>query len=368
MKTLVTRFVLLGCFLLSAVASPAQEKKTPTLRDAVIGIAGSVHDAKIPVFTAPELKPISDKLPAAFKRSGPESVADLKAIQDHVAKVVEQVSPAVVCVRVGSSTGSGVIVSKDGYILTAGHVSGKPDRDVVIIFHNRTKSAKGKTLGGNHGIDSGMIKITDDPPEGGWPVADMGDSATLEKGDWCMVIAHPGGFKRGRTPPVRLGRLLSKNDSTLTTDCILVGGDSGGPLFDMHGRVVGINSRIAIPLTANMHVPVNPFRDNWGKIAKNEVWGGKLGGATGKLGIPDIGVKTDRNADGCVIASVTAGSPAEKAGLKANDLILKVDSREVPTRADLQKLLQSHKAGDQVTVEIRRGEETLTLKIEIGKR
>src|SRR5205823_2347272 len=150
-------------------------------------------------------------------------------------KLVEKVSPTVVSVRIGASSGSGVIVSKDGYVLTAGHVSGTPNRDVTIYFHGG-KTAKGKTLGGNHGIDSGLIKITSD---GDWPCAEMGDSAAVNKGDWCMVVAHPGGFKPGRTPPLRLGRML-KNDidkATLTTDCVLVGGDSGGPLFDMHGRV-----------------------------------------------------------------------------------------------------------------------------------
>src|ERR1019366_5408007 len=122
-------------------------------------ISVSAQDVK-----GPELKPLTDKLPAAFGKISPESVADLKAIQEHVAKVVEQVSPTVVSVRVGGSFGSGVIVSKDGYVLTAGHVSGAPGRDVVIHFHNKKGTAKGKTLGGNHGIDSGMIKITDTAP------------------------------------------------------------------------------------------------------------------------------------------------------------------------------------------------------------
>jgi serine protease Do len=281
--------------------------------------------------------------------------------------LVEKLSPAVVSVRVGGSSGSGVIVSKDGWVLTAGHVSGTANRDVAIYFANG-KTAKGKTSGGNHGIDSGLIKITSD---GDWPCADMGDSANLQKGDWCMVIAHHGGFKPGRTPPVRLGRILNNDvkKSTITTDAVLVGGDSGGPLFDMHGRVIGINSRIGTPLTSNMHVSVSPFRDEWGKIAGGETWG-KLGGGKGGFGKGALylGLQTDPDAEGCVVLSVEKGGPAEKAGVKVKDIIKKLDDTEITNRFMLNKLVNAKKAGETVTLEILRGDEKLNLKVEITKR
>jgi serine protease Do len=322
-----------------------------------------------PVFVAPSLKALADKLPAAFYKKTPESVEELKAIQDHVAAIVEKVMPAVVSVRVGQASGSGVIVSKDGYILTAGHVSGKPDRDVVIYFHNSKKTLKGKTLGGNHGIDTGMIKITD---EDEYPYVEMGDSASLKTDDWCMVIAHHGGFKNGRTPPVRLGRIL-KNDekrATITTDAVLVGGDSGGPLFDMHGRVIGINSRIGNSLAANMHVSVNPFREGWDKLAKGEVWGGKLGGGGfggARAGVY-LGVTTELREDKAVVTAVEPNSPADKAGFKVNDVILRFDDKDVGGPLALYNLVQARKAGEQVTVEVRRGDENLRVRVEIGKR
>lgn len=349
-------------------ASPlaAQDAKLPALARGVTGFA-SAPELKRIVYKAPALKPLTDQLPAAFDKKTPESVEDLKAIQDHVAAVVEKVSPAVVSVRVGASSGSGVIVTKDGFILTAGHVSGTPGRDVTIYFHNG-KTAKGKTLGGNHGIDSGMIKITTESDD--WPHVEMGDSAVMKPGHWCMVIAHPGGFKPGRTPPVRLGRVLNNDTAkaTLTTDCILVGGDSGGPIFDMHGRVIGINSRINTPVTANMHVTVNPFRDDWNKIAHSEVYGGKLGGGGFAKGGPYLGVQNMQKDDGCHITVVTPGSPAEKAGLKANDIIVKFDGKAVTADNPLPKWIAMKKAGDTVTLEIRRGDETISLKVEMGKR
>lgn len=314
-------------------------------------------------FKPPELKPLEQKLPEYFFKKSPESVEELKAIQDHVAQLVEKVSPAVVSVRVGAAFGSGVIVSKDGYILTAGHVSGAPGRDVVVYLHNG-KTTKGKTLGGNHGIDSGLIKIT---TVGEWPTAEMGDSSQLKPGHWCMVVAHHGGYKPGRTPPVRLGRVLNNNSTTLTTDAVLVGGDSGGPIFDMHGRVIGINSRIGQSLAANMHVPVNPFRDDWNKLAQGEVWG-KLGIGGPPKGGPFLGIQMEAKRDQVIIKPVTPNSPAEKAGLKVEDIVLKFETTEITEPMALSKLIQARKAGDQVLLEIRRGEETLKLKVEIGKR
>jgi serine protease Do len=314
--------------------------------------------AQDPEFKAPALKPAAEKLPEYFSKKTPGSVEELKAIQDHVAKIVDQVMPAVVSVRVGQAFGSGVIVSKDGYVLTAGHVSGAPDRDVTVYFHDG-KTVKGKTLGGNHGIDSGMIKILD---RDDLPFVEMADSAALKPGDWCLVIAHHGGYKKGRTPPVRLGRVLNNDEkrATITTDAVLVGGDSGGPLFDMHGRVIGINSRIGNSLAANMHVSVNPFRDDWDKIAKGEVLGGK--------NTPYIGIEMDTKDNHVLITAVTPKSPAEKAGLKANDLVLKFDDKEVDGPNGLATLVRSKKAGDRVVIEVRRGDEVLNLRVEIGKR
>ena len=332
--------------------------------DSLVEFSRATQDAKIPVFKAPPLKPLTGKLPAVFDKQAPENVDDLKAMQDHLAMLVEKISPAVVSVRVGASSGSGVIVTKDGYILTAGHVSGAPGRDVTIYFHTG-KTAKGKTLGGNHGIDSGMIKIT---TEGDWPFAEMGDSTTLKNGNWCMVCAHPGGFKPGRSPPVRLGRMLKVSDSTLTTDCVLVGGDSGGPLFDMHGRVIGINSRIGQSLAANMHVPVHPFREHWDKIAKAEVFGGKLGGGGFAKGGPFLGVLNEPKDGGCLVTGVTPGSPAEKAGIKVNDLIYKFGDKEINATTTLPDLIKTKKAGDTVVLQIQRGDEKLSLTVEIGKR
>ena len=212
-------------------------------------------------------------LPSVFAKEQPESVDDLKTIEVHVQGLLGKITPAVVGVRLGAAQGSGVIVSKDGFVLTAGHVSGEPGRDAIIVLPDG-KQLKAKTLGKNGGIDSGMIKISG---EGEYPFVEMGKSEDLKKGTWVMAIGHPGGFRPNRTPVLRVGRVLSTSPFLIRTDCTLVGGDSGGPLFDMNGRVIGIHSRIGGSISENIHVPIKTYRETWDKLAKGESWGGTLG-------------------------------------------------------------------------------------------
>lgn len=209
--------------------------------------------------------------------AAPNSIDDLRAIERKVDAVLKQVMPAVVGVRVGASQGSAVIVSSDGFVLTAGHVVGKPNQDVTFIFADG-KTAKGKTLGMNTEVDAGMMKITSDAPEGGWPHVEMGDSEHLPEGAWVVAMGHPLGYTKGRPPVVRLGRVLRNHDTVIRTDCPLVAGDSGGPVFDLEGKVVAINSRIAGSTSMNYHVPVNLFRNGWDRLAKGDVWSDALPG------------------------------------------------------------------------------------------
>jgi serine protease Do len=207
-------------------------------------------------------------VPPPVLKQVPETVDDLRALEKQVQAVVARVQAATVGVSVGPAQGSGVII-KDGYVLTAGHVSGKPGRDVTIRLPDGRK-LKGKTLGNNAGIDSGLIKILD---KGTFPTVEMGKSADLKKGDWIISIGHPGGFRATRTPVVRLGRVLSVTGEAVLTDCTLVGGDSGGPLFDLKGRVVGIHSRIGFFITQNYHVPVETYVTTFERLVNGESWG-----------------------------------------------------------------------------------------------
>lgn len=310
------------------------------------------------VFGLAFLAPLyAESRPAAFDKPVPQSVQDLRVIQERVKKVVAKVTPATVGIRWGNSAGSGVVVSKDGYVLTAGHISGEPDRTVTVIFPDG-KRVKAKTLGSKRDIDSGMLQITE---KGDWPFVEMGNSAKLKKGDWCLALGHPDGFKPGRSPVLRLGRVLNRSERVVRTDCALVGGDSGGPLFDLDGKVIGIHSRIGSGLTFNIHVPVDTYRTTWDRLVKGEVWGG---GFTG----PYIGVHLNPDAKECQISEVEKGSPAEKAGLQADDIVLRCDKKKIADLEDLIALIRKHKPGDELPLEVRRGTEVINLKVVVGKR
>jgi serine protease Do len=306
--------------------------------------------------------PARAEQPAALAKPTPESLDDLKAIQQQLHKVLAKVIPCTVGVQVGGASGSGVIVSADGYVLTAGHVSGKPDQECLLIFHDGRR-VKGKTLGQNKGIDSGLIKITE---EGTWPFCEMGQCGPLGKGTWCVSVGHPGGYIKGRTPVVRLGRILELDKSVLRTDCTLVGGDSGGPLFDMDGKVIGIHSRIGGRITDNFHVPVDTYRETWDRLAKGESWGGfdLFGGGPQ----PFVGLRFDLDAKECKVTRVSEGSPAEKAGLKVGDIVLKFGNDKPDGPEELLKWIRGKKPGDEVALEVQRDKEVIKLKLVVGRR
>jgi serine protease Do len=323
------------------------------------------RDSKPSDKTAPADKPAAKALvvPAVFDKAAPENVDDLRAIEQHVKKVLEKVTPATVGLRIGAAAGSGVIIDAEGHVLTAGHVSGEPGRPVEILLADGRR-LKGKTLGNNKGIDSGLVEITD---KGKYPFVEMGDSAVVKPGQWALAVGHPGGYRPGRSAVVRLGRVLIASSSLIRTDNTLVGGDSGGPLFDMQGKVIGIHSRIGFSISDNMHVPVNTYRETWDRLAKGESWGG-WSFSFGRSPAPWLGVQIDKDSKDCKVAGVTEDSPAEKAGFQIDDVILKFDGKAVPGFDDLEKAVKGKKPGDEVKVEVRRGDQTITLKVKLEKR
>ncbi len=329
------------------------------------------------VLFSPLVAPAAEATWTPTRATSPKDLGELKALQDRVTDVLAKVTPATVGLLTKGSAqpgmlgaGSGVIVKDTGLILTAAHVIGDPGLPVVVVLADGTR-VKGKTLGVNPLVDSGMVQITDPPPEGAtwdgaadgkWPFAELGVSKTVKAGQWLIALGHPGGPKLGRPPAVRVGRMIDyfQKESAVRTDCPLVGGDSGGPLFDLSGKVVGIHSRIGSLLDHNMHVATEFYQDEWESLARGLI--------TGVVGRAVLGVTLANSTDELTVREVATGGPAELAGLKAGDVILSYDGEAVHSKDDLAHLLHKSIPTSDVEIEVRRGSAVKTVTVTLGTR
>lgn len=300
---------------------------------------------------------VSRNLSRIFSGSVPKTTKDLQAMESHVQKLARKITKATVHLRLGPAHGSGVIVSPDGYVLTAAHVAGSPGKRATIIFSDG-RVARGKSLGLHFKLDAGMIKIDNDDGKT-WPHLKMGEPQDLSTGQWCAATGHPGGYEPGRSPVFRLGRILAHgSDKLIRTDCQLIGGDSGGPLVDMYGEVIGVHSRIGSNLANNQHVPISAYLDHWDQLVSGETLG---------LGKPWMGVRPF-GSNSTRVSEIVADSPAEKAGLREGDLITHFDGQEITTFAELVDLVRLQKPGDRVGLRIRRDGKTIQKRVTLGQR
>ncbi len=307
---------------------------------------------------------LSEQLQQIYLTGVPQSLDDLRLMDRYQQELVKRVAHVTVGVEIGPTRGSGVIVSEDGYVLTASHVAGRPGLEVQILMPDGRQYG-GVTLGMNRNVDAALIKI--EPQEGDgkpvlWPFAEMGDCSQLQVGSWCMALGHPGGYQDERQPVVRFGRILALRAKEIETDCKLVGGDSGGPLFDMRGRVVAVHSRIGSKVTKNLHVPVDNYRSDWDRLARGDSWGSLLD----LVGRPILGVLGDKESNAPRIARVLPASPAERAGLQSGDVVTRFANEEVDTFDRLKEMVNRRSPGEEVTVEVMREQEKLEFQVVLG--
>ncbi len=261
-------------------------------------------------------------------------------------------------IGVGSG-GTGVIVSEDGLVLTAAHVSGEPGRRITCRMPDG-KRVRAKTLGRFDHADAGMVRLEG---EGPWPFSPLGPRKSVKAGQWCFVLGHPGGFDLDRGAVLRVGKVIFARSDTIRTDCELLRGDSGGPLFNLDGEVIGINSRIGDPLDDNYHAPIDAFHKMWDPLlAGEDLPNTRRGSDRG-----DLGVDVETHVKGVVVTRVRENTAAVDAGILVDDVILSVDGYSIDDSSDYRWAIGKNRPGASVNIEYLRGESTSELTVELGE-
>lgn len=257
------------------------------------------------------------------------------------------------------SLGSGVIVDAKGYIVTNRHVVEKADRIRVKLMDDPPGVLHdAKVIGSDQETDLAVIKIESDKP---LPVAKLGNSESMEVGDWVLAVGSPFGLSETVTAGIvsAKGRNIVPNrqfQSFIQTDAAINPGNSGGPLVNLAGEVIGINTAILTDTNAYAGVgfamPSNTVVNVYNQLIAPEhrVSRGSIGIMFNAQENPAISRVYGAGAGGVTVSDVTAGSPAERAGVKVGDTIVSVDGKPVKNGDDLVSDIASRKPGTKVTL------------------
>ncbi|MDA7882028.1 trypsin-like peptidase domain-containing protein [Akkermansiaceae bacterium] len=301
-----------------------------------------------------------------------ESAPDVKDFQSlqklnqQIVALSKKAQPATVCLiaKNGRGAGSGVVVSEDGLILTAAHVTSSMQEGITVIFPDGTRKS-GKALGADYDRDAAMVQINE---PGNYPFVEIGQSKDLKRNQWTVALGHSGGFDPMRKPPVRLGRVLA-NQNFIVSDTAVIGGDSGGPLFDTRGNVIGIHSNIGRTLMENRHVPIEVYRQQWESLKEGKLSGKRFNTAQQDAPSPDrpvLGVQLADGDDGVRVTEVVPNSPAERAGLQVDDVIKKINGTAVKSIGEFTNIVKGMKAGDEVKISYHQEESFRSAKVKLA--
>ena len=269
------------------------------------------------------------------------------------------------------SLGSGFVITADGYILTNAHVIEGADEITVKLTDKR--EYKAKVIGADKRTDVALIKIE---PSAALPAVKFGDPSRLRVGEWVVAIGSPFGFENTVTAGIvsAKGRSLPQENFVpfIQTDVAINPGNSGGPLFNMRGEVVGVNSQIysrtggfmglsfAIPIDVALDIQ-KQLRD------KGHVSRGRIGVVIQEVSrdlATSFGLDRPR---GALVNSVEKGSPADKAGIEATDIILKFDGKAVDASSDLPRIVGATRPGAKTELEVWRKGASRTLSLTVGE-
>jgi serine protease Do len=266
--------------------------------------------------------------------------------------------------------GSGFIVSADGFIMTNAHVVANAT-DVTVKLADR-RELKAKVVGADARTDVALLKIE----ATGLPTVKLGDPKSVQPGEWVAAIGSPFGLENSVTAGVvsATGRALPDSSYVpfIQTDVAVNPGNSGGPLFNMAGEVIGINSQIFSRTGGyqgvSFAIPIDVALSVKDQLATNgRVVRGRLGVGIQEMTQPLAASFGMKAAAGALVSTVEKASPAEAAGLKAGDVVLKLDGKPIERSGDLARRIAETKPGSKATLEIWREGATKALAVTVGE-
>jgi len=267
------------------------------------------------------------------------------------------------------SLGSGFIISNDGYIFTNNHVIEKADK--VLVKLSDSKEYEAKIIGTDSKTDIALIKIK---PDNSLPVVEIADSDKVRVGEWVVAIGNPFGLEQTVTAGIvsAKGRVIGAGpyDNFIQTDASINPGNSGGPLFNMDGRVIGINTAIvAQGQGIGFAIPINMAKNILSDLkTKGQVTRGWLG-----ISVQDISDDIAKNLKqkdrtGALISDVFKGDPADLAGIKVGDVVTEINGKPVKNTHDLLITIASMHVGEKITLKIMRDGKPMSFTVTVAER
>lgn len=272
-----------------------------------------------------------------------------------------------------SSLGSGFVIDgKEGLVVTNNHVISDAD-EIIINFADGSKLKVDKVLGRDAKTDLALLKVTPSKP---LPQVNFGSSADLKVGDWVMAIGNPFGLGGSVTVGIISAKQRDINsgpyDDYLQTDAAINKGNSGGPLFNMDGDVIGVNTAIISPtggsigisfaVPSDVAISVIDQLKNFGETRRGWL-GVRIQTVTDEIAA-SLGVSANT---GALVSSVDPSSPAKTGGVEPGDVIVKFDGKPVSSMRGLPRIVAQTPVGKKVDVEILRKGETQTLQVEVAR-
>jgi serine protease Do len=267
------------------------------------------------------------------------------------------------------SLGSGFIVSTDGYIFTNNHVVEQADKILVKISDGKEYEAK--VIGTDANTDIALIKIK---PDNGLPVAQIGDSEKVRVGEWVIAIGNPFGLDATVTAGIvsAKGRVIGAGpyDNFIQTDASINPGNSGGPLFNMEGKVIGINTAIvAQGQGIGFAIPINMAKSIMVDLkTKGKVTRGWMGISVQDISDDIAKNLNHKNKSGALVSDVFKGDPADKAGIKVGDIITEINGKSIKDTHELLLTIATLQVGQKMNVKAIRDGREMTFQVTVAER